>query len=72
MIEQRLLSARSALASSSARNRSIAEIASTWGFSNPSYFADRFRRRFGVTPRQWRDQALSPAEATSGVGPIPG
>jgi AraC-like DNA-binding protein len=61
----RLLATRSALASSGARAHSIAAIASEGGFSNPSYFADRFRRRFGVTPRQWRDQHHAPALVTS-------
>ncbi|WP_127817644.1 helix-turn-helix domain-containing protein [Microbacterium sp. CPCC 204701] len=57
IIEQRLLGARSALASTAARRGSIADIAASWGFSNPSCFTDRFRRRFGVTPREWREKS---------------
>ncbi|MFE7845944.1 helix-turn-helix domain-containing protein [Microbacterium sp. NPDC057407] len=63
IIEQRLLSARAALAARDARDASISAIASACGFSNPSYFADRFRRRFGMTPRQWRDLHHSPVGA---------
>lgn len=69
--ELRLLATRSALASTAARSRSIAAIASEWGFSNPSYFADRFRRRFGMTPRQWRDLHHEPArDAAASAVPV--
>ena len=36
-------------------DRSIAEIALEVGFSDQSYFDRRFRRRFGRTPRQYRE-----------------
>ena len=32
----------------------VAEIASLTGFSSPSYFTTRFKKAFGVTPRQFR------------------
>ena len=32
----------------------IAEVAEKCGFSDPSHFARRFRKRFGVTPIQYR------------------
>ncbi|MGB3696779.1 MAG: AraC family transcriptional regulator [Gordonia sp. (in: high G+C Gram-positive bacteria)] len=32
----------------------VADIAARWGFSNPSRFAAAFRRRYGVTPSQFR------------------
>lgn len=55
IIEQRLLGVHAALAAPAARRASIASLAAAWGFSTPSHFADRFRRRFGMSPRQWRD-----------------
>jgi AraC-like DNA-binding protein len=57
IIEQRLVGARAELAAKSAGALSIAATASAWGFDNPSFFAARFKSRFGVTPRQWRDQS---------------
>jgi hypothetical protein len=36
-------------------DRSIAEIATAVGFADQSYFDRRFRRRFGRTPRQFRE-----------------
>lgn len=36
-------------------DRSIAEIATQAGFADQSYFDRRFRRHFGLTPRQYRD-----------------
>ena len=33
---------------------SIAEIAYRSGFLDPGYFARQFRKRFGISPREWR------------------
>ena len=34
----------------------ISEIAPKCGFQNPGYFAKIFKRYFGMTPTQFRDQ----------------
>jgi AraC-like DNA-binding protein len=57
IIENRLLGARSALEADA--SPTITAVASGWGFGSPSFFADRFRRRFGMTPREWRAHARS-------------
>lgn len=54
IIDQRLRGARTDLADAGLRHRSIASVARSWGFTNPSFFSTRFRQAFGVTPRQWR------------------
>lgn len=36
----------------------VSEVAWSSGFSNQSYFSDSFRKRFGCTPTQWRDQLI--------------
>jgi len=42
-------------------DRPIGEMASLWGYVDHSHFSRAFRRRFGVTPSQWRAE-----------GPVPG
>lgn len=37
-----------------ARGLPIAEVAFRTGFLDPGYFARLFRKRFGITPREWR------------------
>ncbi len=54
IIEQRLEGARTDLASPAGRRRPIASVARAWGFSDPSFFSSRFRRSYGITPRQWQ------------------
>lgn len=44
---------------------SIAEIASTTGFADQSYFDRRFRQRYGSTPLQFRRTAASPGQRAS-------
>lgn len=63
--EQRLLGARSTLASSADARMSIAAVSASWGFSNPSYFAHRFHQRFGETPRQWRERNTTAADVST-------
>ena len=60
IIERRLEGARTDLAAPGRRHHSIATVARTWGFHNPSFFSRRFRAAFGVTPRQWRDGTGAP------------
>ncbi|WBB80405.1 helix-turn-helix domain-containing protein [Micromonospora sp. WMMD882] len=52
IIEQRLRGARADLTADRPRHTSIAAVARAWGFANPSFFTQRFRAAFGVTPRQ--------------------
>ena len=54
IIQQRLNGVRTDLSAARQRYSSIAATARAWGFTNPSFFGQRFRQAFGVTPRQWR------------------
>jgi AraC-like DNA-binding protein len=64
IIEERLEGARRDLTDPDQANRAIALISRTWGFKDPSHFSNRFRRAFGISPRelqrhsqrQYRDQ----------------
>ena len=57
IVEQRLLRCRDALLDPGQSNRSITEIALSWGFSDASHFSTSFRRRFGQAPRDMRRSA---------------
>ena len=57
--EERLKRARSMLLSPRFRGRRIAEIAYEVGFNDLSYFNRSFRRRFGRSPSEVRELALS-------------
>jgi len=59
VLEQRLLLARRLLSSPGSRQDKIGTIAYAAGFGDLSYFNRGFRRRFGVTPSEWRDAQLS-------------
>lgn len=54
IITARLDRAKVLLRSPGAATRSISSIAAACGFTDPSYFARRFRAATGVTPRDWR------------------
>lgn len=54
IIDRRLQQARSTLLTQP--NLSIAAIAHQHGFTQPTHFAHRFRRTFGISPSQWRRQ----------------
>lgn len=54
ILDQRLQGARTDLSSPGRRHQTIAAIARSWGFRNPSSFSQQFRRAFGTTPRQCR------------------
>jgi AraC-like DNA-binding protein len=43
------------------RDLPLATIATDLGFASHSHFTARFRRRFGVTPQQWRTSQARPA-----------
>lgn len=55
VLEHRLLMARSLLSSPSNRQEKIGSIAYGLGFGDLSYFNRCFRKRFGMTPSEWRD-----------------
>lgn len=54
ILRQRLEGARRDLASPTLRERTITEVAASWGFANHSHFSRRFRVAFGLSPREWR------------------
>ncbi|WZB69591.1 helix-turn-helix domain-containing protein [Achromobacter xylosoxidans] len=54
IFEERLERCRELLLNPLHRHRSIAELAYQAGFSHPSHFSRLFKRRFGMTPRDWR------------------
>jgi len=56
IIERRLEGARTDLASPAGRGRPIESVARAWGFGDPSFFSRRFRRAYGMTPRQWQQR----------------
>jgi AraC-like DNA-binding protein len=58
--EQRLRRCLADLVSTKCARRQIAEIAYSWGFSDPAHFARAFRQRFGRTPSEVR-QTIPPA-----------
>jgi AraC-like DNA-binding protein len=54
--ERRLEACRAALSDPCMENKSITEIAFSWGFSDSSHFSRSFRKSFGTSPRQFRSQ----------------
>lgn len=65
IITQRLEGARNELGSPGTRRRTLAAVARSWGFTDPSHFGRRFRRQFGVSPSEW--QRLAAADRTMAV-----
>lgn len=56
ILSQRLERCRADLSSPHQRNLSIGDIALKWGFNSFSHFSRAFKRRYGMTPREWRLQ----------------
>ena len=56
---QRLARAAEDLASPRARSVPIGEVAFRWAFANQAHFARCFKVRHGLTPTQYRRQALT-------------
>lgn len=54
IIEQRLLRCRELLSNPQHAHRSIAELAYQAGFSHPAHFSRSFKRRFGMSARDFR------------------
>ena len=59
--ERRLERCRVDLKDPSRAGMAIIDIASGWGFSDPSHFSRLFRAAYGLTPRAYRQQALTGA-----------
>jgi AraC-like DNA-binding protein len=53
---RRLEQCKSDLANPQLRNKTITEIAFSWGFSDSAHFSRSFRRQFGICPRIFRAQ----------------
>jgi len=65
VLHRRLERCRSALEDRVQAHRKIGEIAFSWGFSDLSHFARRFREAYGFSPSDYRRRAL---EATAARG----
>jgi AraC-like DNA-binding protein len=53
---QRLERCKRDLADPASQARHIGEIAFAWGFNDLAHFSRIFKQRFGVSPREWREQ----------------
>jgi len=53
---RRLESCRAELARPTAADRTIAAVAARWGFFNPTHFSHAFRKAYGMSPAQYREQ----------------
>jgi AraC-like DNA-binding protein len=58
LLEQRLLLAHRRLSATGTRREKISAIAFDAGFSDLSYFNRSFRKRFGMTPSEWREDQV--------------
>jgi AraC-like DNA-binding protein len=58
VLEQRLLLAYRRLSAPGTRGQKISAIALDAGFGDLSYFNRSFRKRFGMTPSEWRDNQV--------------
>lgn len=68
IVECRLEAARDELAGRRGRNQTIAAIARRWGFADSTHFSRRFRRAYGMSPREWRHASHTPATLTASSG----
>ncbi|WP_433662638.1 helix-turn-helix domain-containing protein [Nocardia sp. CA-128927] len=65
IITQRLERVQSDLARPDLQYQTIAAIAYSHGFRDPSHFTRRFRAAYGMTPREWRREALERSSVTA-------
>lgn len=57
--QQRLDACRRELCDPRMAQRSVSEIAFSWGFNDATHFSRSFREQFGVSPREWRQRSGS-------------
>lgn len=55
ILRRRLEGCRADLADAAQRDRSVTEIAFSWGFNNAAHFSRVFKREFGCCPRSYRN-----------------
>lgn len=60
VLERRLESCRQALRDPKQSDESVSEIVYRAGFNDLSHFCRMFKRRFGLTAREWRSQTVRP------------
>ncbi|MFC8063888.1 helix-turn-helix domain-containing protein [Streptomyces sp. NPDC057293] len=53
---RRLAECRRELAGPAGRRRTVAAVGRSWGFVNATHFSKVFKRTYGMSPREWRDQ----------------
>lgn len=61
---RRLERCRNDLANLRGRERTITEIAFSWGFNDSAHFSHSFRKQFGVSPRAFRSQIATREQRT--------
>jgi AraC-like DNA-binding protein len=71
ILHRRLERCRRALADPAQAHRMIGEIAFSWGFSDLSHFARRFRAVYGARPSDYRQRASEDALASAAGGICP-
>jgi len=54
---RRLERCRNDLANPTFREKTVTEIAFSWGFSDAAHFSHSFKRQFGISPRAFREQS---------------
>lgn len=59
---ERLMACRTDLAQPRLAGHSITNIALSRGFSDVAHFSRRFRQKFGLSPREWRNDVRSPKQ----------
>ena len=65
IIRRRLHGIRTELSRPDAQLRSIESVARGWGFRNVSHFSRRFSEEFKISPREWRQAAISAQRAAA-------
>lgn len=58
VIHQRLLRCQRELSNPNMAQRTITDIALSWGFQHPTHFSRRFKTEFGVTPHEFRHESI--------------
>lgn len=66
--QARLERCRAVLAAPQAAARSVSEIAFAWGFNSSAHFCRLFKSRWGVSPGEYRRQALASAGGSASGG----